>query len=59
MCTTSNQVNKKLLANVKHVFLDMDDTIYCGTTLFPTTKPFLEFLMLFYPIILAIAPVNM
>jgi ribonucleotide monophosphatase NagD (HAD superfamily) len=22
----------------------MDDTIYCGTTLFPTTKPFLEFL---------------
>ena len=44
MCTTSNQVNKNLLANVKHVFLDMDDTIYCGTTLFPTTKPFLEFL---------------
>ncbi len=30
-----------LLANVQHVALDMDGTIYSGGTLFPFTKPFL------------------
>ena len=29
------------LAHLKHVALDMDGTIYMGTTLFPYTKPFL------------------
>ena len=29
------------LARLKHVALDMDGTIYMGTTLFPYTKPFL------------------
>ena len=32
------------LLKVKHVFLDMDGTIYHGTQLFPTTIPFLDFL---------------
>lgn len=32
------------LTKVKLVFLDMDDTIYRGSTLFPTTLPFLNFL---------------
>lgn len=32
------------LLQIRHVFLDMDDTIYRGSTLFPTTVPFLEFL---------------
>ena len=36
-------MNEKL-ARVRQVFLDMDDTIYRGTTLFPTTLPFLDFL---------------
>ena len=29
---------------IRHVFLDMDGTIYHGSTLYPTTVPFLEFL---------------
>jgi len=33
-----------LLKNVRHVFLDMDGTIYHGGVLFPTTRPFLAFL---------------
>ena len=32
------------LLKIKHVFLDMDGTIYHGTQLFPTTIPFLDFL---------------
>ncbi len=32
------------LEKVKHVFLDMDGTIYNGSVLFPTTIPFLDFL---------------
>lgn len=32
------------LTKVKHVFFDMDGTIYHGSVLFPTTIPFLEFL---------------
>jgi HAD superfamily hydrolase (TIGR01450 family) len=32
------------LKKVKHVFLDMDGTIYHGGVLFPTTRPFLAFL---------------
>ena len=32
------------LARVRQVFLDMDGTIYHGGTLFPTTRPFLDFL---------------
>lgn len=32
------------LARVRHVFLDMDGTIYRGETVFPTTAPFLNFL---------------
>lgn len=31
-----------MFAGLKHVFLDMDGTIYRGTTLFPTTTPFLN-----------------
>ena len=34
----------KKLSRVRHVFLDMDGTIYKGNHLFPTTVPFLEFL---------------
>ncbi len=38
-------INDKLnLRGIRHVFLDMDDTIYQGGTLFPTTRPFLQFL---------------
>lgn len=32
------------LNRVRHVFFDMDGTIYHGGALFPTTNPFLEFL---------------
>ncbi len=32
------------LANVRHFVLDMDGTVYCGTTLFDETLPFLELL---------------
>lgn len=32
------------LSEVKAVFLDMDGTIYHGSTLYPTTMPFLEYL---------------
>lgn len=32
------------LSAIRHVFLDMDGTIYHGSELFPTTIPFLEFL---------------
>ncbi len=32
------------LQQIRRVFLDMDGTIYHGTTLFPTTIPFLNFL---------------
>ena len=32
------------LKNIKHVALDMDGTIYNGSTLFPFTNPFLSFL---------------
>lgn len=35
---------QKSLLNVRHVFLDMDGTIYHGTQIFPTTEPFLNFL---------------
>lgn len=35
---------RRQLTLVKHVFLDMDGTIYHGSQLFPTTKPFLKFL---------------
>lgn len=34
----------KNLSAIHACFLDMDGTIYNGSTLFPTTKPFLEFL---------------
>ncbi len=34
----------KNLSGIRQVFLDMDGTIYHGGVLFPTTKPFLEFL---------------
>ena len=33
-----------LLNRIRQVFLDMDGTIYHGSTLYPTTLPFLEFL---------------
>ena len=33
---------KEMLRGVRHVALDMDGTIYMGTTLFPFTIPFLE-----------------
>ena len=29
------------LANIRHVALDLDGTVYLGGTLFETTKPFL------------------
>ena len=32
------------LKKIRHVFLDMDGTIYHGTSLYPTTLPFLQFL---------------
>lgn len=34
----------KQLSGIRQVFLDMDGTIYHGSTLFPTTIPFLNFL---------------
>ena len=37
-------MGKPTFADIRHVFLDMDGTIYHGTTLFPTTMPFLAFL---------------
>lgn len=37
-------MNRKLLDNIRQVFLDMDGTIYRGTTLFDCTLPFLDFL---------------
>lgn len=33
-----------MFSGLRHVFLDMDDTIYHGSTLFPTTPPFLDYL---------------
>lgn len=33
---------KERLSKIKHVALDMDGTIYLGSTLFPYTNPFLE-----------------
>ena len=38
------EAKRNRLQCVKHVFLDMDGTIYHGTQLFPTTIPFLDFL---------------
>ncbi len=35
---------KRMLTGIRHVFLDMDGTIYHGGTLFSCTKPFLAFL---------------
>ena len=35
---------KKKLKKIKHVAMDMDGTIYCGSQLFPETKPFLSLL---------------
>ncbi len=35
---------KRRLSEIRRVFLDMDGTIYHGSTLFPTTIPFLDFL---------------
>ena len=32
------------LSKIRHVFLDMDGTIYQGSTMYPTTIPFLNFL---------------
>ncbi|RKX39806.1 MAG: hydrolase, partial [Verrucomicrobia bacterium] len=32
----------KQLADIRHLALDMDGTIYSGGTLFPWTKPFLD-----------------
>ena len=32
------------LADIRHVALDMDGTIYMGMSLFPCTNPFLEVL---------------
>ena len=32
------------LCDVRHIFLDMDGTIYHGGRLYPTTLPFLRFL---------------
>ena len=37
-------MKRELLDNIRQVFLDMDGTIYRGTTLFDCTLPFLEFL---------------
>ena len=37
-------MKKEKLKRIRHVFLDMDETIYRGDTLFPTTLPFLRFL---------------
>ncbi len=34
----------KTLKSVRHVFMDMDGTIYHGSELYPTTPPFLDFL---------------
>ena len=35
---------KRRLSDIRQVFLDMDGTIYRGSTLFPTTLPFLRYL---------------
>ena len=37
-----NQKTKEMLRGIRHVALDMDGTIYMGSTLFPFTIPFLE-----------------
>ena len=33
---------KKRLSGIRHLALDMDGTIYMGSTLFPFTVPFLD-----------------
>lgn len=38
----SHEALLQALANIKHVALDMDGTIYLGNTLFPYTQPFLD-----------------
>lgn len=38
----NSEKTKELLRGIKHVALDMDGTIYLGSTLFPFTLPFLE-----------------
>lgn len=37
-----DQKTKEMLRGIRHVALDMDGTIYMGSTLFPFTIPFLE-----------------
>ena len=34
----------RTLSDIRHLFLDMDGTIYHGGRLYPTTLPFLRFL---------------
>ena len=36
-----DQKIKEMLRGIRHVALDMDGTIYMGSTLFPFTIPFL------------------
>ncbi len=42
MSPMSDKELMKACAKIKHVALDMDGTIYMGSTLFPFTKPFLK-----------------
>lgn len=42
MSPMSDSELMKACAKIKHVALDMDGTIYMGSTLFPFTKPFLK-----------------
>ncbi len=42
MSPLSEEQLMKACAKIKHVALDMDGTIYMGSTLFPYTKPFLK-----------------
>ncbi len=44
MTGQQRSIMPKSLTQVRHVFLDMDGTIYNGTKLFPTTPGFLAFL---------------
>ena len=42
MSPMSEEQLMKACARIKHVALDMDGTIYMGSTLFPFTKKFLQ-----------------
>ncbi len=40
----SQQPDLRTLRQIRHIVLDLDDTLYCGNQVFPYTGPFLEIL---------------